>query len=672
MAEKLQIVIDGDASKLIAELKKSGVGIEQLGGKAKNAGGGFKVFTNDLSRFIGPVGLIGLAAGAAKGVFELSKLGAESEAVGRAFENLSGNALAAQQNMLAMDAATRDLISDTDKQKIANQLLGMQIVSNAAELEKVVGVSRRLGKEFRGMGAADAANEFAVMMSNMSVQRLDSFGISSGAVRARIDELMASVQGMTREQAFFQATMEQADDTLARLGPEATTSAEAMQGLSAEWQDFLSYLGTATENSGAVSGFFGALASGINDVKTALGGGEASERIAEIKEELAGLQEKKDAGDFGFFAQFTKDTSGLAAELDNQIADLSAELATLEGETQANEAAMREEASALAAAEAATLRYAKAVQIANAQEALDTSISKRRGKVERVLYDRADEMGGADSGAIARAQERIAAEANAAEVVAGNWRDAQREMADNLRSEIENQIKPTLSEVWKPGGDDARIDEWGRRAATIMTEGLGSEWIGRLDDEFGSTDWYAPIQAALESGDTAGAQNMLGNILANNPSMFWDEAAVIAKLDQQLAQEADTNAFIDRIMAHYSGAGQTVDMGMISAAMGIAPTEGEGGKGGTVIDMAPTAAGTWEAFQVSFLESAEGSDTMGMISGIWAQQAALVDMTSVANVLVAALVIAVQENFSFKNTLVTIIEEDLVARGALNNPRTGR
>lgn len=164
-------------------------------------------------------------------------------ATSRTFEALSGSSEAAAANMAAMERATRDLISETDQQAIANQLLGMNIATSAQELEKVVGVSRRLGKEFKGLGAREAADDFALMISNMSVARLDSFGLSSGVVRKRINELLESTKGMTREAAFFQATMEEADKTLARLGPEVGTNADKMKEMSARYADFQASFG---------------------------------------------------------------------------------------------------------------------------------------------------------------------------------------------------------------------------------------------------------------------------------------------------------------------------------------------------------------------------------------------------------------------------------------------
>lgn len=182
----------------------------------------------------------GLAAGLtviAAFTAETVRAADEARKTEQAFFGLSGGAEAAAQNLAAMDRATRGLASEQEQQAIANQLLGMGIVSTSEEMERVVGVSRRLGKEFKGIGAADAAEEFAIMNANMSFQRLDSFGISSAKVRDRIKELQATTEGMTREQAFFIASLEEGEKILAKLGPELEGPTEKVQRLQAAFTD---------------------------------------------------------------------------------------------------------------------------------------------------------------------------------------------------------------------------------------------------------------------------------------------------------------------------------------------------------------------------------------------------------------------------------------------------
>ena len=223
-----------------------------------------------LGTVLGGIGMLAGGLGLAVGAKELAdfsletfKLGEQNRLASNTFTNLSGSANIAKINLQAMGRATRGLISETEQMKIASQLLGMNIVQTDEQLEQVVGASRRLGKEFRGLGAREAAEEFAIMIANMSVDRLDSFGLSSGRVRERINELLATTEDMTREAAFFQATMEEGEKTLERLGPELSTTSDETSRLSAEWANLRAVMGEAAEGTGVIKNISAGLADNL-------------------------------------------------------------------------------------------------------------------------------------------------------------------------------------------------------------------------------------------------------------------------------------------------------------------------------------------------------------------------------------------------------------------------
>jgi hypothetical protein len=249
-------------------------------------------------------GVTAIAAGLSSVAVGSFKAAEQAKVATSAFTNLSGSANIARINLQAMDRATRGLISDTEQMQIANQLLGMRIVQTSDQLEQVVGVSRRLGKEFRGLGAREAAEEFAIMIANMSVARLDSFGLSSGKVRERIEELMRTTEGMTREQAFFQATMEEAENTLQRLGPEITTSADEVARLGSAWKDLQVFIGTSAEETGIVSGLIRTMTSDLIKFRALFDDAPETQleamniKLAEAEEHLAIVSEREKGGGF--------------------------------------------------------------------------------------------------------------------------------------------------------------------------------------------------------------------------------------------------------------------------------------------------------------------------------------------------------------------------------------
>lgn len=342
-AEKSFDAAKKSGSKTADKLKQSFAG---FGSSVKNVG-------KDVASNLGPAALAGpaaaitaLAAGMATLAVSSLKLAEEARSVESAFNSLSGGASVAVANMEAMRIATKGLVSETEQMRIANQLLGMNIVSTADQLEEVVGVSRRLGKEFAGIGAKDAANEFAIMIANMSVARLDTFGISSGDVRKRIEELMRATEGMTREAAFFQATMEEGNKTIARLGPELNTTADETAKLSAEWANFRAILGETAESTGILKG----LAKGLSDNLVLLqswsdAGADVAKNQQALEIQIARTERTLENNTTGLIKN-----SGAAARNRVKLAELRDEYARVTGIVEANTDAAKKQQDALQAA----------------------------------------------------------------------------------------------------------------------------------------------------------------------------------------------------------------------------------------------------------------------------------------------------------------------------------
>lgn len=174
------------------------------------------------------------AASAAAGAAITAALGAtiksaaDAQQASQAFTSLTKSIGTVKTDALEeLRKSTRGLISDTDLMKAGNKFMAMGLATSQDEMSKLAGVAARLGSAM-GSGPTESMENFALMMANQSIPRLDSFGISSGKVRQRIDELMAANVNLTREQAFNTAVMEQADVTLQKLGEPLDTTADKM------------------------------------------------------------------------------------------------------------------------------------------------------------------------------------------------------------------------------------------------------------------------------------------------------------------------------------------------------------------------------------------------------------------------------------------------------------
>ncbi len=199
---------------------------------------------------------VDLAKRAAEAIYELGELGAQSLRTKAAFDAISGGAGAASENLQAMQAATRGAMSDSDLMASANQLMQMGLASTSDELAKVTQMATRLGGAM-GTDATASIENFSMMLANQSLPRLDTFGISSGKVRARIAELQQETAGLSRETAFMTAVMEQGEAAMSRLGDTAGDELLAFEQLEATVSNLKTT--TAEKAAPAVSQFAGTL-----------------------------------------------------------------------------------------------------------------------------------------------------------------------------------------------------------------------------------------------------------------------------------------------------------------------------------------------------------------------------------------------------------------------------
>ena len=230
MAEKniLEVIITG---KDEASGKLSGI-LGTLGGLGKTAG------------IVG--GALGVAGGAVvKFAGDLATSTAPAEAVTNTFKNLAASIGEEAAPMLEeLRQATRGMVADTDLMQATNKFMSMGLADSSEEAAKLAEMATQLGSAM-GMDATASMEDFALMLANQAIPRLDNFGISSGQVRTRIDELMAADQNLTREQAFMQAVMEQGETSMAKIGEQSGTTAASMAQVQAQLENLKISIGTA-------------------------------------------------------------------------------------------------------------------------------------------------------------------------------------------------------------------------------------------------------------------------------------------------------------------------------------------------------------------------------------------------------------------------------------------
>ena len=178
--------------------------------------------------FDGIVGGIEKAAGVLP---QLIMEGTQLGAVENTFENLAASIGTTADAMIReLRPAARGMVSDAELMQAANKFMSMGLAETSEEAAGLTEMATQLAIAM-GKDATFGMESFALMLANQSIQRLDEFGISSGRVRQRIDELMEATEGLTREDAFKMAVFEEGAIAMERVGEQGDGAAAAMARL---------------------------------------------------------------------------------------------------------------------------------------------------------------------------------------------------------------------------------------------------------------------------------------------------------------------------------------------------------------------------------------------------------------------------------------------------------
>lgn len=166
---------------------------------------------------------------------ELAQVGAQAERVEQRFNALAAQAGGAEVILAAFQDGAGGAASEMEAMAASSKLLQMGLVTDADSMRRVVEMATRLGDQTQSV--SNRIFDFALMLANSSVPRLDNFGISSGRVRTRIKELQDATEGLDRQTAFMQATLEIGADSLDILGERVEDNAMAFEKAQAKMAD---------------------------------------------------------------------------------------------------------------------------------------------------------------------------------------------------------------------------------------------------------------------------------------------------------------------------------------------------------------------------------------------------------------------------------------------------
>jgi hypothetical protein len=244
-----------DTVQVLVNLKKTGTGAKEAEQELTGLDKAARVAGAALATFA--------TRETVRAVYELGKFGAESLRTQASFEAISGSAMEAETRLEAMRRATRGAISDQQMMSAASRMMQMGLANNAAELETMAGMAVRLGAAM-GKDAAGAIEEWNLLIANQSIPRLDTFGVSAARVRTRIKQLQAATKGMTREEAFMVAVMEEGEESLERLGETVDDEMLAFEQMEANIANLKAAFGE--QLAPAIAEVTGWLAKGLEEI----------------------------------------------------------------------------------------------------------------------------------------------------------------------------------------------------------------------------------------------------------------------------------------------------------------------------------------------------------------------------------------------------------------------
>ncbi len=197
---------------------------------------------------------IALGARAVIGIAEdMYELGTASRRANEVFTQLTGGAAQADAQLRSLQGATGGIVDNMTLMSGANRLMMMGLAETSGEVNRLTELAVKLGAAM-GNDAGESIENFSLLLANQSLLRLDSFGISSAAVREEMERLLATGQALDREEAFRLAVMSEGADSLERLGDAAaaaeTPIARLQTRLDNLWQSIS--LGVATTVDSAV------------------------------------------------------------------------------------------------------------------------------------------------------------------------------------------------------------------------------------------------------------------------------------------------------------------------------------------------------------------------------------------------------------------------------------
>jgi len=194
----------------------------RFGNAAMSVSGALGGITSGMA--IASIATVGLIAGSAA-LYKISEAGSQIEYTRQKFDRLSESMGTTGDIMLGqLRVATKGTLSDFQLTKQGTDLFQLGLAKTTEEAVRLSTVMTALGMD---------TGELTLALANQSKRRLDQLGLS--LTEFNKNEAIFKEKGLNKEDAFTQAFLTTAEQTVERVGNKGDTAAGSFERLTASW-----------------------------------------------------------------------------------------------------------------------------------------------------------------------------------------------------------------------------------------------------------------------------------------------------------------------------------------------------------------------------------------------------------------------------------------------------
>lgn len=215
-------------------------------------GGSLLTLANRARAVMGTIGWIAGAVYSAKAVYDMGRMGSEIEYTRQKFDRLSIAAGTTGDTLLSeLRTATRGTLSDFQLTKQGTDLFQLGLAKTSDEAVRLSTVMTALGMD---------TGELTLALANQSKRRLDQLGLS--LTEFNKNEAILKASGLGKEDAFTQAFLITAEQTVERVGNKGDSAAGSYDRLTASWGNWTNSM---RENLNVFQPFNNAVSKGLDN-----------------------------------------------------------------------------------------------------------------------------------------------------------------------------------------------------------------------------------------------------------------------------------------------------------------------------------------------------------------------------------------------------------------------